>query len=117
MKTFILKGLFAVVFLVLAVSVNAQIKYRSNGSLTIGETEPYSFYRTTHYGTGMFFKLGTNNFFQIDITPAATRLASHYNQVVFFNTATSTYNSIQVQNVYTYSDARAKTDIQPLEIV
>lgn len=48
------------------------------------------------------------------MTPAATRLASHYDQVVFYNTKTSTFNSIQVKNVYNYSDARAKTNVQSL---
>ena len=33
---------------------------------------------------------------------------------VFYNSNTSTFNSIQVKNVYQYSDARAKKDIQPL---
>ena len=54
------------------------------------------------------------NFFQIDTNPAATRLASHLDQVVFYNTGTSTFNSIQVKNVYNYSDARAKANIQSL---
>ena len=62
----------------------------------------------------MYFKSKTSNFFQIDVTPAATRLASHYDQVVFYNTRLSRFNSIQVQNVYNYSDARAKTDIAKL---
>lgn len=47
-------------------------------------------------------------FFQIDVSPAATRLASHYDQVVFYNTKTNNFNSIQVKNVYNYSDARSK---------
>ena len=56
----------------------------------------------------------SSHFFQIDITPANPRLAGQGDQVVFYNTQTSTFNSIQVKNVYNYSDARAKTNIQPL---
>lgn len=115
MKRTILKSLFVFTLLLVTGAVNAQIKYRSNGTITIGNTEPYEFYQTTLYGNGMYFKCKTNNFFQIDCTPAATRLASHYDQVVFYNTKTSTFNSIQVKNVYNYSDARAKTNIQPLK--
>ena len=59
-------------------------------------------------------KCNASNFFQIDCSPAATRLASHYDQVVFYNTASGVYNSIQVKNVYNYSDARAKININPL---
>ena len=35
-------------------------------------------------------------------------------QVVFYNTATSSFNSIQVKKVFTYSDVRAKTNIRLL---
>ncbi|MDD4416195.1 MAG: tail fiber domain-containing protein [Proteiniphilum sp.] len=93
-------------------TVSAQIKYSADNKLTIGNTQPYSFYHQTVFGNGMYFKCKTSNFFQIDVTPAATRLASHYDQVVFYNTATSRFNSIQVQNVYNQSDARAKTNIR-----
>lgn len=117
MKATLLRNVIVIVLLVMTGSVNAQIKYRSDGKLTIGNTEPYEFYHQTIYGNGMFFKAKTNNFFQIDCTPAATRLASHYDQVVFYNTKTSTFNSIQVKNVYNYSDARAKTDIKPLNSI
>lgn len=108
------KILLIAVIAICSTSVNAQIKYTSDGKLTVGNTTPYEFYHQTVFGNGMYFKCKTGNFFQIDVTPAATRLASHLNQVVFYNTKTSTFNSIQVQNVYNYSDARAKTNIQTL---
>lgn len=113
-KTTILKNSVMMVLIAISTTLNAQIKYRTDGKLTMGDTDPYEFYHQTLFGNGMYFKCKTSNFFQIDVTPAATRLASHYNQVVFYNTKTSTYSSIQVQNVYTYSDARAKTDIKTL---
>lgn len=93
-------------------NVNAQIKYDSSGYLTIGNTTPEQFYNITAEGAGMYFKCKTNNFFQIDCSPVGTRLASHSDQVVFYNTKTSTFNSIQVKNVYNYSDVRAKSNIQ-----
>jgi len=114
MKSLFFKSILLVVFLAVAVLANAQIKYYSNGKLTIGNTEPYSFYHTTFSGNGIYMKCNASNFFQIDCSPAATRLASHYDQVVFYNTASGVYNSIQVKNVYNYSDARAKININPL---
>lgn len=61
-----------------------------------------------------WYTIKSNNFFQIDLTPANPRIAGTGDQVVFYNSNTSTFNSIQVKNVYQYSDARAKKDIQPL---
>lgn len=90
---------------------NAQIKYYSDGRLTFGNTEPYEFYHQTIYGNGMYFKCKTGNFFQIDVTPAGTRLAGHSNEIVFYNTQTNTFNDIQVRNVYNYSDTRAKKNV------
>lgn len=107
--------LFFVSF-VTTISVAAQVKYMSNGKMTLGNTEPFGFYHYTVAGTGMYFKFpgSYNNFFQIDVTPAAPRLAGHGNQVVFYNTQTGTFNSIQVHRVLNYSDARAKTGIVTL---
>lgn len=105
------KSILALALLCMCSIVNAQIKYDSQGRLTIGNTSPEQFYGITAYGGGMYFKCKTSNFFQIDCSPAGTRLASHGDQVVFYNTATNVFNSIQVKNVYNYSDARAKTNI------
>lgn len=64
--------------------------------------------------SGYWYTFESNKFFQLDLTPANPRLAGTGDQVVFYNTKTSTYNSIQVKSVYQYSDVRAKKDIQPL---
>lgn len=53
MKSLFLKSIVLVLFLAVAVLANAQIKYYSNGKLTIGNTEPYSFYHTTFSGNGI----------------------------------------------------------------
>lgn len=115
MKTvFTCKVIITFFLLTLGLNLNAQIKYDNNGKLTIGNTTPYGVYGQTVEGSGMYFKCSSSNFFQIDVSPAATRLASHLDQVVFYNTQTNKFNSIQVKSVYNYSDARAKTNIQPL---
>ena len=63
----------------------------------------------------MYFNHSNGRFFQIDVAAnGAPRLAGHNNEVVFYNTQTGTFNSIQVAKVYNYSDARAKTGIQSL---
>ena len=114
MKSSILKKTFLCVCMcvVSCIAVNAQIKYNAEGKLTMGPTTPFQFYHQTIHGNGVYLQAKSTNFFQIDVTAAATRLASHYNQVVFYNTQTGVYNSIQVNAVYNYSDARAKRNIQ-----
>lgn len=63
------------------------------------------FYWTCHNGS---------RFFHLDVSPLSPRLAGTGNRIVFFNSLTGIYNSIEVANVYNYSDARAKENIQPL---
>ena len=110
-------SIFKVILVVILLSVSAsglaQINYTSQGKLTVGNVTPYSFYPTTHYGS-IYLKDNSSNFLQIDITPASPRIAGHGDEVVFYNTQTSTFNSIQVKNVYNLSDARAKTNIRLL---
>lgn len=98
----------------ICLGTNAQIKYTSDGKLTFGETVPHDFYHLTMVTNGAWFKCKTDNFFQVDITSSAPRLAGHGDQIVFYNTRACTFNSIQVKNVYNYSDAKAKTNIQTL---
>lgn len=104
-----------IAFFICCSAANAQIKYDSNGRLTFGKTAPFAFYDITVNGNGMYFKCKNSNFFQIDVSPdGGTRLASHGNDVVFYNTQSGSYNSIQVQSVYNASDIRLKTNIKPL---
>lgn len=88
----------------------------------MGADSPYLYYSMTVAGNGIYFNHTNNRFFQIDVSTAgAPRIAGHNNEVVFYNSQSKTYNSIQVKNVYNYSDAKAKTGIrtltQGLEIV
>lgn len=92
---------------------NAQIKYGTSGLLIGDITEPYSYYGITAATNGIYFKYTNSRFLQLDVAPAgAPRIAGHNNQVVFYNTSTSSFNAIQVSKVLNYSDARAKTGIQ-----
>lgn len=119
MKKIIIKSFFAAVLLFFSMSANAQLALNSAGYITYGNTDPYTdgtkYYNLTMKGN-LWLKgpSDSSHFFQIDTNPAATRIASHDDQVVFYNTGTSTFNSIQVKSVYNYSDARAKKDIQTL---
>lgn len=63
---------------------------------------------------GMYWTCKTSNFFQLDVSPANPRIAGTGNQIVFYNTDTNKFNSIQVASVYNYSDARAKENVQSL---
>ncbi|MDR1499175.1 MAG: tail fiber domain-containing protein [Rickettsiales bacterium] len=94
---------------------NAQINYGTNGFLTFGNTSTHhdgsKNYDLTLRGNVWIAGPASGHFLQIDTNPAATRIASHSDQVVFYNTQTSTFNAIQVSAVYTHSDARSKTNI------
>lgn len=98
----------------IANSSMAQIKY-SGGNICINEASKNTFYGLSiDKWPGMYWTCKGHNFFQLDVTPINPRIAGTGNQVVFFNTATSTFNSIQVANVYNYSDERAKKNIHGL---
>lgn len=93
--------------------INAQIKYGSEGILLGNVNERYSYYAITAALNGMYFKHTNGRFLQLDVaTTGAPRIAGHNNQIVFYNSATDTFNAIQVSQVLNYSDARAKTSIR-----
>ena len=101
-------------FLSLQFSASAQINYQ-NKRLTVGQTDPYSFYDITLGINGIYVNRATNRFLQFDVsTIGAPRIAGHNNQVVFYNTQTGTFNSIQVSSVLNHSDALAKTGVRTL---
>ena len=118
MKTSIQKWLLytvAIVSLFATSSVaNAQITYTS-GKLSIEGAPAHSYLGITiNKMNGLYLTCKTSNFFQLDLTPANPRIAGTGNQVVFYNSATSKFNSIQVASVYNYSDARAKENVESL---
>lgn len=98
-----------------AVTTSAQITY-TGGKLGINNASTNTFYSLNAKDwTGMYMTCKSSNFLQFDLTPANPRIAGTENQVVFYNTQTQTFNSIQVANVYNYSDARAKENVQTLK--
>ena len=99
--------LFVATFTLLSSVVFGQVKYQ-NGFLTTGPVTTVPTYINTFFGSTYIKGAGVdapNNFLQIDIWPAGIRLASHNNVIVLYNTQTSTFNDLQVGNVYNYSDA------------
>ena len=72
----IFKGTLTMFLLSVSVSSLSQIKYTSQGKLTMGNVTPYTFYPTTHWGS-IYLKDNQSNFLQFDITPAAPRIAGH----------------------------------------
>lgn len=93
-------------------TISAQIKYGPEGLLIGDINEKYSYFFITAATNGVYFKHTNDRFLQLDVVPTgAPRIAGHNNQIVFYNSATSTFNAIQVSQVLNYSDARAKTGI------
>lgn len=98
-----------------AATLSAQIVYES-GKIRVNNAPAnsmYSFYAEDWSGLYMTCKKG--NFFQFNLTPDNPRIAGTGDQVVFYNTQTDTFNSIQVANVYNYSDARAKENVRTIK--
>lgn len=108
------KILFLLALISFPVGMMAQITY-SGGKLSINNAPAHQYYgMTIDKWAGMYWTCKTSNFFQLDLSPANPRLAGTGDEVVFYNSGTSTFNSIQVANVYNYSDARAKENVQSL---
>lgn len=96
-------------------NLHAQIVY-SDGRINMNNaTKTFCYPFAARNWQGMYLTCKDSNFFQLDLTAANPRLAGTGNQVVFFNTETSTFNNIQVGNVYNYSDSRAKENIQTIQ--
>ena len=95
-----------------SIHTDAQIRYM-DGSFLINTTTKYYHYGFTAQTNGACF-IGTNNrMLQIDITPTgAPRISGHNDQIVFYNSVTAKYNSIQVADVYQKSDENTKTSIR-----
>ncbi|RAJ08703.1 putative secreted protein (Por secretion system target) [Chitinophaga skermanii] len=96
---------------------HAQLKYRADGRLTLGPVNPIGAYTTNINGWGHYFSgdyYGTPTYFKICLGVPSPRISGSGDQVVFYDSDNSTFNSIQVQNVYNYSDRNAKANILPL---
>lgn len=85
--------LFSIITLLTSFSsADAQIRYRADGMLTYGNTEPFHFYDWTLDARGLYLKTKGSNFLQFDITPGNPRIAGHGDQIVFYNTQLSRFN-------------------------
>ncbi|MBR5603661.1 MAG: tail fiber domain-containing protein [Bacteroidales bacterium] len=114
MKKFLISFVIAVIAsLAIGETASAQIKYGPSGILIGNITQQHSHFSITAATNGIYFQNTNGRFLQLDVAPTASpRIAGHGNQVVFYNTASSTFNAIQVSQVLNYSDAKAKTGIQ-----
>ncbi len=113
MKAKVLTLLTAILF---TVDMMAQITY-SNGNLNINNAPSNKVITGLNINTwpGFYWTCcAETRFFQLDVSPSSPRIAGTGNKIVFYNTATNKYNSIEVANVYNLSDARAKENINPL---
>lgn len=115
MRHFIHAAVSLSVLFIFCFAANAQIKYQ-DGRLLFGPgAAPIGYYPITIAGGGVYFNHTEGRFLQISVlSTGAPRLAGHNDEIVFYNSQTSTFNSIQVNKVYNYSDARAKTGVQTL---
>ncbi len=124
MKSIVKQVIIIIVMVVIAAaSVSAQIVYENDRLTFTGKRElssgwsnsGYKDIKFNHYG-GFYwtFNARFNGFFQLDLTPKHPRLAGSYDKIVFYNTETSKYNSIEVQSVYEHSDAKAKSNVKTM---
>ena len=94
---------------------NAQISYDSRILNIGGASENGKFNLLVYKYSCLYWTFNNGNkFFQCDVTPSNPRLAGTGDKIVFYNSFTNTYNSIQVATVYNYSDERAKTNINTI---
>jgi hypothetical protein len=94
--------------------IHSQIMVFNTGGISIGTLtappSPYSYqlyswrYVTGVTGPFLYYELGTSD----------PRIYSSSGNIVFYNGNTSQYNSIYVQTCYQNSDAKNKTNIEPL---
>ena len=113
MKRLFIRFLLTTIAVVVFSNVmSAQIKY-IDGNLLIGNVAaPCPPFDITINSKGIFLFNQTTRYFQIDLlNSGAPKIAGNGGKIAFYDTMTGTFNSIQVSQVLTYSDARAKTNI------
>lgn len=106
---------FAFCFILCNISISAQITYDGYMLNIGGAAANGKFNFAINNLSGLYWTYDTSKFLQWDLTSGNPRLAGTGNQIAFYNTFTSTFNSIQVADIYNYSDQRAKTNIKTLD--
>lgn len=118
MKTFTFKKLFACIisFLFISNVVNAQISYDGYILNFGGAQENGRFNWIVDKFAGLYWTFDDNTkFLQFDVATSHPRIAGTGDKIVFYNSFSNTYNSIQVANVYNNSDERTKTNINSID--
>ncbi|MDR0566215.1 MAG: tail fiber domain-containing protein [Prevotellaceae bacterium] len=112
-------NLFSTLCLVFALCahVNAQIKVFSNGTIAaLGATTNGGF-SSNIGGWGHQFGMtyqGEFRYLRFQVTTYNPRISGTHDCVVFYSADNSSFQDIQVKNVYQYSDRGGKTNILPL---
>lgn len=109
----LIRSVALVVIIMLPGIAGAQIVY-SKGGLTVNDEDRTYWGLYINHWPKMQWTCNDTNFFKLDVSTANPRLAGTGDKIVFYNTDTGTYNSIQVANIYNYSDARAKENVETL---
>ena len=110
MKT---KFFLALFISLISFQISAQIVYGNNRLMINGGG--HSRYNLGIAGwPGMYWALGSDKFFLLDLYSASPCLAGSQNQIDFYNPLTNSYNLIRVGNVFTFSDGRAKENVKTI---
>ena len=110
MKKF-LNMVLPLITLFMVQSVNAQITY-SDGNLNVNEADEDFCWGLYVNKWPIMYWTCNNHFFQLDVSPKSPRFAGSDDTIVFYNTQTNTFNTIQVADVYNFSDERAKENVK-----
>lgn len=113
------KLIFSIVMLFVAISVNAQFKYNSDGSITLGDiTAPYK-YITAWEGRGHYFHYSGsssgNTWPKIYLGTNGPRIAANSTYIRFYDTDAEVYHDVYVSAIYESSDQRLKTNISNIQ--
>lgn len=94
--------------------LSAQIHYFNNKLEVNGPpSHPYAGLNINDWA-GMQWTMGQNRFY-LDLTSISPRLAGTKDRVVFYNTLTSKYNTIEVDRVLRHVKQGSKIDYQPIQ--
>lgn len=103
------------IFVFIAISSSAQFKLLPNGDFTFGNVVRPPYFTTGWYGWGHYFHYkntaGADTWLKVSLGATNVRIGGNGGYVVFYDTG---FQDVYVRNVYTNSDARAKTNISAL---
>lgn len=120
MKRFISLTILILALCLFVNHVCAQIVY-SNNKISINggvnQQPGFSFTIALDSCSGLFWNYPSRSgqrFLGLDMTNASPRLFGSSNQIVFYNSLTQSFNSIECSNVYQQSDGRSKKNIKTI---